>query len=405
MKKILIFSLAYYPKHVGGAEVAIKEITNRVDPKEIEFHMVTLRFDSTLPKVEKVGNVLVHRVGFAVKNADIARTHHPLFYITKIFFVPLAALRAIRLDRKYRFDGLWAMMAYMTFPIMLMRSVGATIPYALTLQEGDPVERVFERWYIKIFNSVLSAGFKRATIIQTISTFLAKWAKQRGFKGNAQVIPNGVDTKHFSQEYSKEELDAIKQKIGKKDNEIWLIHTGRYVTKNGLEDVIRALPLLAKHLHLFMIGDGPQAQMYKDLAESLGVSGRVHFHPYVPVDEIPKYLKACDIFIRPSLSEGMGNSFVEAMAVGLPVIATQEGGIADFLFDPDRNPNKDPTGLAVGVHDPEGIARQVKRYIDDNVLRESIVKNARELAFAKYDWDLIAHDMKEKVFDKLFGSR
>jgi hypothetical protein len=48
MKKVLIFSLAYFPKHVGGAEVAIKEITDRIS--DIEFHMVTNRFDSTLPK-------------------------------------------------------------------------------------------------------------------------------------------------------------------------------------------------------------------------------------------------------------------------------------------------------------------------------------------------------------------
>ena len=67
MKKVLIFSLAYYPKHVGGAEVAIKEITDRIDERDIEFHMVTLRFDSTLQKVEKVGNVLVHRIGFTTK--------------------------------------------------------------------------------------------------------------------------------------------------------------------------------------------------------------------------------------------------------------------------------------------------------------------------------------------------
>ena len=63
VKRVLIFSLAYFPKHVGGAEVSIKEITDRIS--DIEFHMVTNRFDSTLPRVEKIGNVLVHRIGIA----------------------------------------------------------------------------------------------------------------------------------------------------------------------------------------------------------------------------------------------------------------------------------------------------------------------------------------------------
>ena len=60
MKRILIFSLAYFPKHVGGAEIAIKEISDRILVEDIQFHMVTLRFDSTLPAVEQVGNVACH---------------------------------------------------------------------------------------------------------------------------------------------------------------------------------------------------------------------------------------------------------------------------------------------------------------------------------------------------------
>ena len=56
--------------------------------------------------------------------------------------------------------------------------------------------------------------------------------------------------------------------------------------------------------------------------------------------EMPKYLKISDVFTRPSRSEGFGISFVEAMAAEIPVVATQEGGLADFLFDPDRNKDK-----------------------------------------------------------------
>ena len=62
-QRILIFSLAYFPKHVGGAEVAIKEITDRITPEDIEFHLITLRFDSTLPKESREGNVHVYRIG------------------------------------------------------------------------------------------------------------------------------------------------------------------------------------------------------------------------------------------------------------------------------------------------------------------------------------------------------
>src|SRR6185503_20413006 len=101
MKKILIFSLAYYPHHVSGAEAAIKEITERIS--DIQFHMVTLRFAKD-PREERIGNVFVHRVGLGST------------YISKMLFPLLAALKAKRLHNEYQFEALWAMMTYMLLP-------------------------------------------------------------------------------------------------------------------------------------------------------------------------------------------------------------------------------------------------------------------------------------------------
>ncbi len=116
---------------------------------------------------------------------------------------------------------------------------------------------------------------------------------------------------------------------------------------------------------------------------------------------MPKYLKISDIFCRPSLSEGFGNSFVEAMAVGLPVIATQEGGIADFLFDAKRNPEQETTGWAVDARSPEQIAEAVRDILDNPEKTQRIVATAKKMALEKYDWNIIAEDMQEKVFNKL----
>lgn len=398
MKRILIFSLAYYPAHVGGAEVAIKEITDRIPPDEIEFDMVCLRFDSALPRTEKIGNVLVHRIGFAVKGGDISRTHHPLFYIGKIFFVPLAVLHGIRLHYKKHFDGMWAMMAYMTFPIVIMRFLRIIVPYVLTLQEGDPFERVFNRWYIKLFKPLLFLGFKKATVIQTISNFLAGWARDMGFKGDPVVIPNAVNTKHFSQIYDEAQLQALRQALGKRAGDTYLITTSRLVEKNGIGDVITALVNLPDSVKFLILGIGPLEETLKEQARALGVGERVMFLGQIDHKEMPKYLAVSDVFIRPSLSEGMGNSFIEAMAAGLPVIATQEGGIADFLFDPERNPDREPTGFAVDPRNPIQIAERVRSILSDKELVSRTVRNAKAMAFEKYDWDLIARDMREKVF-------
>ncbi|MBX4206384.1 glycosyltransferase family 4 protein [Candidatus Parcubacteria bacterium] len=106
---------------------------------------------------------------------------------------------------------------------------------------------------------------------------------------------------------------------------------------------------------------------------------------------MPQRLREADIFVRPSLSEGQGISFIEAMAAGLPVVATPVGGITDFLKDGG-------TGLFAKPGDPASIAEAVKRLIGDSALREKVRKNALELVREKYDWSLIAGEMRSKVF-------
>jgi hypothetical protein len=101
MKKILIFSLNYYPEFIGGAEVAIKEIAERCSPEEYTFHMITLRNDSNLPSVEQMGNVLVHRIGFAVQNPSISDLKKLPLHLNKYYYQIAAYWKAIQLQRLY----------------------------------------------------------------------------------------------------------------------------------------------------------------------------------------------------------------------------------------------------------------------------------------------------------------
>ena len=101
----------------------------------------------------------------------------------------------------------------------------------------------------------------------------------------------------------------------------------------------------------------------------------------------------------------MGNSFVEAMAAELPVIATQEGGIADFLFDEKRNPDVAPTGWAVDANAPEQIKTAVEDIVTHPEKVAQVVATAKALAIEKYDWDLIAKRMEQEVFQPLFSDK
>ncbi len=400
-KKVLIFSLSYFPKYVGGAEIAIKEITDRID--DIEFHLITLRFDSTLPAESKEGNVHVHRIGYSAPSIGVSQTFSLRFTLAKVFFIPRAAWKAWRLHQIHQFDGAWAMMSYMQFPLALLRLFGIKIPYAITIQEGDPFEHVFKRWRVRMFKPLLSYGFTHAVAISTISTFLAEWAKRLGFSGPIQVIPNAVDTDNFMRDVPQTQINDIADTLEKKMGDVFLITTSRLVHKNAVDDVIRALPLLSENVHFIVLGTGPDEVKLKDLVRKLKVADRVQFVGHVEHREMPQYLKACDIFIRPSRSEGMGNSFVEAMAAGLPVIATQEGGLSDFIFDEKRNPDQPITAWAVDKDSPEQIAEAVRDIMSRQEKARAVVATAREMVREKFNWDLIADLMRTKIFARVLG--
>lgn len=401
-KRILIFSLAYFPKHVGGAEVALKEITDRLAPEDIEFHLVTLRFDATLPKVEKVGNVLVHRIGFTRPSPSMADLRRFPLHLNKALFQFAAAIEAARLHRRYRYDATWAMMAHSCgVPAALFKLFHPSVPYLLTLQEGDPPERIVRT--MRPFGPLFRLAFRSADALQAISTFLARWGTSMGFRGRPVLIPNGVDVARFSRPVPPEILDAVSRRIGRRPGEILVITSSRLVTKNGLADVIDAMARLPERFRFLILGTGPLEEELKAQAQRLGVEGRVSFLGHVGHEELPAWLQLSDIFTRPSLSEGMGNSFVEAMTAGLPVVATQEGGIADFLFDPERNPDRPPTGLAVAPRDPDALARQFQRLADDAALRERLVTNGRALVAGTYEWDRIAASMRREFFGPALG--
>jgi glycosyltransferase involved in cell wall biosynthesis len=400
-KKVLIFSLDYYPGEVGGAEVAIKEITDRIPPVEIAFHLLTLHYDKAMPKEEQIGNVHVHRIGFGWKHPTIAdRRKFPL-HLNKHLFQVTAAFTALRLHRKYRFDGVWAMMAHSCgIPAGIFKWFHPEISYLLTLQEGDPPEQI-ERKAQPLWR-LFKRGFTSADVVQPISTFLGRWAKRMGFRGEPILVPNGVNIAHFSDPVPEAAIAAMRESLGKQPGDIFLVTTSRMVHKNALDDVIRALPHLPTHVHFLIYGGGPEKEKLEALAAELKVEERTHFKGLIGHAEMPTMLRACDIFIRPSRSEGMGNSFVEAMAAKLPVIATQEGGIADFLFDAVRNPEVAATGFAVDKDAPEQIALAVKRVLSDPVTTAHTVETAYAMVVEKYDWEQIARQMREQVFARLF---
>lgn len=391
-KRILIFSLAYYPSHVSGAEAAVKEITDRIDSDDIEFEMITLLFDSKQSREEKIGNVLVHRIGVGSK------------YLSKILFVPYAALTAWRLHKVQHFDGMWVLMTYMLFPLTLARIFGVHIPYVVTLQDGDPYEKVFQRWFIRPIAPLLDYGFRHARVVQVISAYLASWPHKRGSTVPVVMIHNGGNPNDFKEGlFTKEELLTARRELGVADSDVLLGNTARLVYQKGWEDTIHALTELPAQVKFLIVGEGPDEAKYRELTKQLGLEKRVIFTGHVDRSVVTKYRRMLDVFVMPSRSEGLGNAGLSSLASRIPMIATQEGGLAEYVFDKTHNPDQVPTAWVVRKDNPQDIAERV-RYImahPDEVRRVS--ESAHTLVVAKYQWESIAKDMREKVFSKILN--
>lgn len=393
MKKILIFSLAYYPNNVSGAEAAIKEITDRISPQDIEFHMVTLRYNSKLPTEEQFANVYVHRIGLVKpdpKFEDLGKI--PLDF-NKPIYQFLSPIKGLMLNRKHKFDAIWSMMAHSAgVPAVIFKKFSPKTKYILTLQEGDPTDYIEKK--MKPVRGLFQKAFSQADYVQAISKHLADWARSQGVKEEKiKIIHNGANPRDLNPISNETELIELKKKYNKQPDDIFLVNTARLVHQKGTENTLRAMIDLPDNIKFLLVGDGPEEKMLKNLAKELKIEDRVIFVGRVDRNEVSKYRQISDIFVCPSRSEGLGNAFLSAMASRLPIIATQEGGLIEFISD--------QTAWVVAKDKPEQISLAVKDILANPEKVKTITTNAYNMVSKEYNWDLVTKNMKQQIFDKL----
>jgi glycosyltransferase involved in cell wall biosynthesis len=384
-KKILILSLEYFP-YVGGAEVAIREVCKRLP--EFEFTLITCWNDKKLAREEVIDNVKVVRVGLGIKGLD-----------KYIMTIP-ALLKVLRLNRKEKFDMTWGVMANpATLTNLFFKLLYPKTPYLLTTQEGHTEEKIRRRTFF--WSPLYKAIYKSADHIHSISNYLAKRAWQFGYQGSITIIPNGVDIDKFTQSFSDQEKMELKNKLGIKEGEKVVITTSRLEPKNGVIDLVEGFALLKNKtelsLKLLILGEGSERSKIEKVIKNNKLEDAVILTGFVNQKEVPKYLSISDVFIRPSLSEGLGNSFLEAMAASLPVIATPVGGIPDFLID-------EVNGLFCQPGNPQSIADSLLKMFNDTRLSERVIQNGRTMVVQEYNWELLSEQMGI-LFNKLLNKK
>ena len=379
--KILILSTAYLP-HIGGSELAIRNITDRIN--DFDFDLVTARLDQNLPEQEKVGNVLVFRVGgpLSLFRFFLPKTLLPL----AIFFKSRELLKKNNYKIIHAFQASGAAGAG-----WLLKYFYPEPPLIITLQEGKNLKE--QGLLINFFRKLILKKADRAT---AISQYLKNYILGINKNLKVEVIPNGVDVDDFSRNFSYGELTDLENKLGIKPDDKVIISVSRLVPKNGLDLLIQALAVLNKDgrdaYKLVLVGNGLLEESLKSQVKSLGLGDKIIFTGLVENQDLPRYLKMSDVFVRPSRSEGLGISFLEAMAANVPIVATKVGGIPDFLEDRK-------TGLFCS-DEPEDIAFKIRILLENDKLRGELISNARALVAEQYNWDIIV-DKFRKLYDNL----
>jgi len=194
------------------------------------------------------------------------------------------------------------------------------------------------------------------------------------------LIPNGVDLPP-EDALSQEEIDQIRQALDLQPDVPVLISVGRLSRQKGHRYLLEAMPSVLERFSqavLLIVGDGPQRADLEQQANHLGLEASVRF--LGTRDDICRLLAAADVFVLPSVSEGMPMALLEALGMGVAVVASNLTGIADVVEDGRH-------GLLTASGKPDSLASAVIRLLEDDILRMKISQSGKQLVRQEYTVD------------------
>lgn len=267
---------------------------------------------------------------------------------------------------------------YMGGDVLVLHSV-----HAAALKEAwDSGDRRFllnpiHPWLV-IRNRMAYRLGRHRKIVVVGSRLLTELERWHGVSGDRVVhIPNGIDVDRFHPR-RREARRRILNELGIQPEAPVILFAGHEFGRKGLELAVRALARLQTPAHLLVVG-GDKPGRFQRIAIDLGVGDRVHFAGRR--DDMPDLYGAADVFLLPSRYESFALVCLEALATGIPVVATRIGGVEDYVED-------SVNGLLV-EREESHITRALDRLLADPVLRSEMSRAARSSALS-CDWSEVA---------------
>lgn len=373
MKIVLV--ITHYHPVIFGAELFAKKIAEAATKDGHQVTVITGKWEKDWPRQETINQVKVIRV--------------PVIKIrylqTILATIPLAwaLINFLRANPKTDWIHLHI------FPSLLLTWITPE-KTVVTIQGGDLAD--YPEIYgilAPVLKPVIGYSLKRAKRVHAVSSALASQVKK--LSGQTAVkIPNGVEAEYLKQNYQPAELNqSLKSKLPQ--TKYLLVSTSRLTEKNNLARTIKAVSLVRSQgldLGLVIAGSGHLETRLKSLVESLNLSREVKLVGAVNHNQVLSLVKQADAYVRVSLQEGFGISTLEAMAIGVPVISSQAGGLADFVST--------QTAYVCQAESISSISKQIKLALTSDA--KAKVNKAREMVKTKYTWDKIYSQVLKKLY-------
>lgn len=362
----ILFLNSEYPPVGGGAGNASANIARLLVRMGNNVIMLTSGFDDLLRDELREG-VRIVRAPALRRRLDRSTV------LEQLSFMFIASSRGLSLIRQFKPDVTLAFFGLPSGAVAWLLKKTSDIPYVISLRGGDvPGFRPYDfRLYHKVAAPYLRLIWHDSSAVVANSRGLRDLAAAFDSSIDISIIPNGVEMDKFfvpNRDWSPPRIFSA----------------GRVVYQKGFDLGIQALAGLKDiQWQWYIAGDGPQMPILQTMAQKHGLKDRVHFLGWQTAEELKEQYAEANLFLFPSRHEGMPNAVLEAMASGLPVVATRIAGNEELVADGE-------TGALVPAEDLNALRESLRPLLTNAKMRERMGRAARRRVEQSFGWTRVA---------------
>jgi glycosyltransferase involved in cell wall biosynthesis len=373
---ICILTWEFPPRIVGGIARHCYGLSKALVKQGHKVHVVTLDFPG-VPAFEELEGVKVHRAKIELG--------HPHFITWAFIFNHFIEKVVAGLSQSIDFDVIHVH-DWLTTPAGIASKSFLGKPLVCTVHSTE-VGRVQElrspdsymidslEWWMT---------YEAGKVILCSSSMRAEISNHFHLPSDKiVVIPNAIDTSEYERNVDRE---AVRRRYGIGPYEKLVLFVGRLVPQKGVEYLIRAVPLITQQHYgakFIIAGDGWSRSHLESMAASIAGRDRVRFLGFISDSDRVELLMSADALVVPSIYEPFGIVALEGMAAGVPIIASNVGGLSEII-DHDR------TGVRVFNENPESIAWGVNRVLSDQGYSHWLTQNAKKKVEDVFSWKAVS---------------